>query len=190
MKKSLFTAIAVLAASVVFAQQKKEAPPPPPPPKLIDVQDIPPPPPPSKPDDWTKDDKAFLKRNPSVKSVGWSENKIRIHLKSGKEEVFDLNNKEQMENFGKQYGELPAPPPPPPPVPKKVDYPQDYSDFLKRNPAVKGIGWSDDKVRILLKSGNEENYLLKNEEEMQKLKNKYGELPAPPPKLIKVTNTP
>jgi len=190
MKKSIFIVFAVFAGSLVFAQQKKEKPSPPPPPPVLNAKDITPPPPPSIPNDWPQADKAFLNRNPSVKSVGWSENNIRIHLKSGKEEIFDLNNKQQMENFRKHYGELPVPPPPPPPkpiAPKKVNYPEDYYDFLKRNPTVKGIGWSDDKVSIRLKSGKEEEYVLNNEEEMQKLKNKYGELPASPPKLIKVT---
>jgi len=190
MKKSIFLVAAVLAGQVLFAQQKKEkSPPPPPPPRVIDVRDIPPPPPPPRQSDWIKDENAFLKRNPSVKSIGWSENKIRLHLKSGKEEVYDLNNKEEMENFRKQYGELPAPPPPPPPkaaAPKKVDYPDDYDSFLKQNPTVKSIGWSEDKVRIRLKSGKEEEYVLNNEQEMQKLKEKYGELPASPPKVIRV----
>jgi hypothetical protein len=44
----------------------------------------------------------------------------------------------------------------------------------------------EDKVLVRLKSGKEEEYFLNDEEDMQKVKNKYGELPAPPPKLIKV----
>jgi hypothetical protein len=126
MKKSIFISMAVLAGSLVFAQQKKEKPYPPPPPPILDVKDITPPPPPLAPNDPPKNlieyfpspgnenYRAFLRNNPSVKSVSWSENKIRIHLQSGKEEAFDLNNKEQMEKFKQQYGELPIPPPPPP----------------------------------------------------------------------------
>lgn len=113
---------------------KKEKPSPPPPP-ILDAKDITPPPAPKDPprveyfpSPGKENYKAFLRNNPSVKSVSWSENKIRIHLQSGKEEVFDLNNKEQMEKFKQQYGELPVPPPPPPParpVAPKDRYPED-----------------------------------------------------------------
>ena len=130
MKKSIFISTAVLVGSLVFAQQKKEKPYPPPPPPILDAKDIAPPPPPAPkgppkvlvdhfPAPNDENYKAFLRNNPSVKSVSWSENKIRIHLQSGKEEVFDLNNKEQMEKFKQQYGELPIPPPPPPPPPAR-----------------------------------------------------------------------
>ncbi|HEU4633833.1 MAG TPA: hypothetical protein VFS22_07610, partial [Flavisolibacter sp.] len=58
---------------------------------------------------------AFLKRNPGVKSIGWSGNKmVRIHLKSGKEEVYDLKDKGQVQNMESKYGKLPQAPPPPP----------------------------------------------------------------------------
>jgi hypothetical protein len=195
MKKGILVAVTLLTGLVLVAQQQKEKPPPPP--KVLDVK-VPPPAPPrvpiSKQNSWLKDEEAFLKNNPPVKSIGWSENKITLHLKSGKEEVFEVNNKEQMDNFRKQYGELPEPPPPPPPppppakptAPKKVDYPKDYTDFLNRNLDVKSIGWSEEKIRIRLKSGMHEEYDLNNKEQMEQVKNKYGELPAPPPKLIKV----
>jgi len=128
--------MAVLAGSLVFAQQKKEKPSPPP---ILKFEDITPPPPPSPKDPpkvlvdhftspGNENYKAFLRNNPSVKSVSWTENKIRIHLQSGKEEVFDLNDKEQMAKFKQQYGELPVPPPPPPPVKPvapKNRYPED-----------------------------------------------------------------
>lgn len=122
MKKSIFVAAAVLAASVSFAQKKEKQPPPPPPPPLMNVNEVPPPPPPPPPPAKAKKNlpdefQAFLKRNPSVKGIGWNNNKVRIHLKSGKEEVFDMNNKEDVEKLKNQYGELPAPPPPPPPPP-------------------------------------------------------------------------
>ena len=128
MKKSIFISIAVLIGSLVFAQQKKEKPSPPPPPLVLDAKDITPPPPPKivehVPSAGNEDYKAFLKNNPSVNSVSWSENKISIHLRSGKEEVFDLNNKEQMEQFKQKYGELPVPPPPPPPPPARPAAPK------------------------------------------------------------------
>jgi len=124
MKKRFFVAIAVLATSVVFAQQKKmKQPPPPPPPPVVDVKEVPPPPPPPEPVNppsktkmsLSKDYQSFLKRNPDVKEMDLNNNKIHIRLKSGKEEVYDLNNKEEVKKLKDKYGELPAPPPPPPP---------------------------------------------------------------------------
>jgi hypothetical protein len=41
-------------------------------------------------------------------------------LKSGKEEVYDLNNEEKAQQFKNKYGKLPAPPPPPP-APKELE---------------------------------------------------------------------
>jgi hypothetical protein len=126
MKKSILVAVAAFAVSAAFAQKKEKLPPPPPPPAIVNVKDVPPPPPPPKiklekfvsPDN--ADYQAFLKRNPTVKRIGWSKNKVRIHLKSGKEEVYDMNKEEEVKNLKDKYGELPAPPPPPPvpPAPK------------------------------------------------------------------------
>lgn len=121
MKKSIFVAAAVLGTLVVFAQKKDKQPPPPPPPVVI-MNEVPPPPPPPPPppkakEALPKDYQAFLKRNPTIKGIDWSENKVRIQLKSGKEEVYDMNKEEDVKNLKNQYGELPAPPPPPPPPP-------------------------------------------------------------------------
>jgi len=123
MKKSFFIAITVLAGSVVFAQQKKEKQPPlpPPPPKIFEVKEIPPPPPPPPPPEPTASEKVnhpkyygeFLKRNPTVKGIGWTDNQVCIRLKSGQEEQYFLHNKAEMQKLKNQYGELPAPPPPP-----------------------------------------------------------------------------
>jgi len=125
MKKRFLVAVTILAASVSFAQQKKQPPPPPAPPKVNLDKFVPPPPPPPPPKapakermDLPTDYQAFLKRNPTIKNLTWSENKVRVHLKSGKEEVYNLNDKEEMENLKEKYGELPVAPPPPPPPPK------------------------------------------------------------------------
>ena len=122
MQKTVLVAFALLTASVSFAQQKKHKKPPTPPPPPPEVKFVAPPPPPpavarahSVPSDY----QAFLKANPTVKSIGWSEDKVRIHLKSGKDEVYHLDNEADMLTLKNTYGELPAPPPPPPP-PKVV----------------------------------------------------------------------
>lgn len=119
MKKSIFVAVAVLGTSVVFAQKKDKQPPLPPPPPVVIMNEVPPPPappppPPKAKESLPKDYQAFLKRNPTVKEIGWTENKVRIHMKSGKEEVYDMNKEEDVKNLKNKYGELPAPPPPPP----------------------------------------------------------------------------
>jgi hypothetical protein len=127
MKKSIFVAAAVLAGSIAFAQKKEKQPPPPPSPPIVNVNEIPPPPPPppmKAKEALPKDYQAFLKRNPTVKGIDWNNTEMRIRLKSGKEEVFDMNNNEDVEKLKNQYGELPAapPPPPPPPAPKTPNH--------------------------------------------------------------------
>ena len=120
MKKRIFVALALLAGSVTFAQQKKEKqppPPPPPPPLVVDVKDIPAPPEAPRP---KKDYDEFLKRNPTVKAINWSNDEVRVRLKSGKEEVYDMKNEEEVKKLKNKYGEWPSPPPPPPPKVIKV----------------------------------------------------------------------
>lgn len=117
MKKSIFVVAGVLATSITFAQKKEKQLPPPPPP-VVDVSEVPPPPPPPPNKvEISKDEQAFFKKNPTVSGIERNNNKVRIHLKSGKEEVFDLNNKDDVEKLKNQYGELPVTPPPPPPPP-------------------------------------------------------------------------
>ncbi|MBF9253333.1 hypothetical protein I2I11_08520 [Pontibacter sp. 172403-2] len=71
-----------------------------------------------------EDYKAFLKRNPTVKQVGWKFNNrkdynlesIVIYLKSGKSEVYDFNGSKSIPAAESKYGQLPGLLPPPPPV--------------------------------------------------------------------------
>ncbi|MBD1398268.1 hypothetical protein H9Q13_13945 [Pontibacter sp. JH31] len=114
--------------------------PPPPPAK----EQLPPPPPPMKgdadeaytyiigiTDDYYKDaanlpedHKAFLKRNPNVKHVGFKFNNRKeydllsfvVYLKSGKTEVYDYNRNPRIPAAEAKYGQLPGLPPPPPPA--------------------------------------------------------------------------
>jgi hypothetical protein len=70
------------------------------------------------------DHKAFLKRNPEVKEIGWRMGEINdrtirllvIFLKSGGTEVYDLDHSYLVAKAENKYGELPNLPPPPPPV--------------------------------------------------------------------------
>ena len=130
MMKGMFVALALLTTSATYAQKKTKQPPPPPPPPTAEIKNLTPPPPPNTSPPPTieaehfvspgnKEYQDFLKRNHDVKGIGWTENNtVRVHLKSGKEEVYDLNNEEDAKKLKSKYGELPAPPPPPK-APKK-----------------------------------------------------------------------
>lgn len=104
-------------------EKAKDIPPPPPPPPPISNEPALPPAPPKPPlppaegvemhDDYN----AFLKRNPLVKSLGWTmKQEVIVRLKSGKEERFKLDDARSMKAAEIKYGKFPiAPPPPPPP---------------------------------------------------------------------------
>ena len=129
MKRKISLAAAVLfTAFFASAQVKKEKKAPPPPPPAPPVLNAVPPPPPSPPPpkksaaSLPSDYKAFLKRNPTVKGIRWSDNNtVHIQLKSGSDEVYKLNDKEQAQNLGSKYGKLPVAPPPPPKPPKPIE---------------------------------------------------------------------
>lgn len=81
----------------------------------------------------------------------------------------------------------PMAPPPPPPMPTTLSketiagLPQDYQDFLKRNPSVGSVNWHEESVFVVLRNGEVEQYSL-NEEGIKQAEGKYGKLPqAPPP---------
>jgi hypothetical protein len=121
MKKTTLAAVALLATSMAFAQQKKEkqAPPPAPLPPVVSATQIQPPPPPPAPEKPNKEYDVFLKTHPEVKGIVWSNDTVRIRLKSGKDELYDMKNPADVKKLKDTYGELPTPPPPPPP-PKPV----------------------------------------------------------------------
>jgi hypothetical protein len=107
--------------------------PPPTPPAPPADEHLPAPPPPIQDNtpvyipstsDQHDDHKAFLKRNPEVKEVGWimrehdkkNSRLIVLYLKGGNNEIYDLDNKGSIASAEKKYGELPSLPPPPPPI--------------------------------------------------------------------------
>src|SRR6476620_8790810 len=123
MKKTILSLTAVLfATGMVMAQQTEKKAPPPPPPPVVQVEMVappplpPPPPPPARmKKDLSDEQNAFMKRNPQVQGLSWSdEGKIlRIQLRDGREESYDLNNAEEAQKAERLYGKLPVPPPPP-----------------------------------------------------------------------------
>jgi hypothetical protein len=65
------------------------------------------------------DYKAYLKRNPAVRSIGWTKESLIVRLKSGKEEIYTIEDDKSINEAVEKYGELPEAPPPPPPLPTK-----------------------------------------------------------------------
>ena len=59
---------------------------------------------------------AFIKRNPSVKSVFWKSKPARIciEFRDGKQEIYKLDDKEEIASAESKYGKLPIAPPAPP----------------------------------------------------------------------------
>ncbi|HEX2532572.1 MAG TPA: M56 family metallopeptidase [Chitinophagaceae bacterium] len=79
---------------------------------------VPPPPPPVPAVVPARGNDDFFKRNPSVRSVHWKNDRIILQLKNGKDEQFDLSNSADMRRFKEKYGKLPVAPPPPPAPPE------------------------------------------------------------------------
>ncbi len=86
-------------------------------------------------------------------------------------------------------------PPPPPPVIVKVNSstPTHLHDFYNRNPTVGLMTWKTaNRIIVLLKNKNQEEYLMSDELQKNKFIEKYGEPipmppPPPPPKPMKKT---
>lgn len=96
------------------------------------------------------------------------------------------------------------PPPPPPPLPPPpltppppewtqeeiAELPEDFQDFLKRNPSVGSIHWNNNSIFIISKKGKADRYVL-NEDGIRQAEAKYGKLPTsppPPPKQRVISN--
>src|SRR5436190_2094273 len=112
-KKQLIVATALLASTVAYSQQNEKAPLSPPPPKVEAIEPPRPPPPPPPPPApgliVSTSYSDFLSKNKQVKSLEWSnEERVTVYLKSGKKEVYHLNNKVEAKNMKDKYGDLPA----------------------------------------------------------------------------------
>jgi beta-lactamase regulating signal transducer with metallopeptidase domain len=172
-------------------------PPPPPPPPVPPMLPVPPVPPvpPVEQDEITK---AFLQRNPDIKTIGWVFDKgesddiiVLAHIikKDGTVEKYDLRIKEQSAKAEKKYGKLPVPSPTviAPPVGVGIgSMPVKTIAPVEPVPGT-GIGrnlnnLSDDfeitdkKASIRLKDGSNEEYDLTNAEDKRKFERKYGKI--------------
>lgn len=124
---------------------------------------------------------AFLNQNPAVEGVRWSKGGrvVEILLKNGKTDRYDLEKTADVERIASVYRAVPVPPPSEDTIPDGV--PEDYRQFLKRNPGVERVSWRPDAVIIILKNGATETYDVRSDADREKLTKKYGELPAAPP---------
>ena len=57
----------------------------------------------------------FYTRNPSVSDISRQGNVIKLKMKDGTSEKYDMRKKDEDKNFTEKYGVSPIPPPPPPP---------------------------------------------------------------------------
>ncbi|WP_156180597.1 M56 family metallopeptidase [Rufibacter radiotolerans] len=148
--------------------------------------------------DGQKDYEAFLKRNPNVKGLRWSDGTIFVELKSNQTEIYP-NTPTGVAQLEKKYGTLPTPPspppppaeppaapaaalaPPPPPPPMNVPL---TKEFIKRNPTVKGISAASDGLHVILKSGEVETF-DNTAAGRAAFEKKFGTLPPPPPPVMK-----
>ena len=143
--------------------------------------------------------KAFLSKNPKIRNFtheisGNTISSATLELQSGEKEIYEFDQKADVDRFTRNYGTLPqiTLPPPPPPVVRAFTMPflgtdplpTDYKAFLKRYPQVKTIGW--DKVGAVIikaKSGRSEDdevYDLNDPIQIDMLEKKYGKLPQKP----------
>ncbi len=108
-----------------------------------------------------------------------SENSVRIVLKDGTVENYNLNDARQKAAFEKKYGELKPPPPPAaPPIQGAVI----NSNEIKSVDVTKKDG--KNTISIRLKNGAVETYDLNDPKQKETLEKKYGTsvtTPPPPP---------
>lgn len=123
--------LALMGVSLTMAQNshKRPTPPPPPPPPVLTlnpVQPLPPSPPePPSIQVISKEDHRFLQQHPEIQSMEWTDNKLRLHLKSGADESYQMDLREDQQKWATKYGgrlPVPPPPPPPPPTPQPVHF--------------------------------------------------------------------
>ena len=147
----------------------------------------PPPPPPAQPstEKWT------LAANKDIETVDVTKengkNSIRIRLKNGTVETYDLNDPKQKEILEKKYGtSMTIPPPPPPPVETLTIISTAKEQFT---PNEKGyylsVADNHGECVVIVKDKNKkivEALKLTDWDAKETFyKNKYGDIPPPPP---------
>lgn len=112
-------------------------------------------------------------------------NSIKIVLKDGTVDNYNLNDEAQKKAFEKKYGQLNPPPPPPPPSSGKNKWVMINKEQIATINITKSNGRN--LVQIKLKNGTEESYDLDDPKQKEALEQKYGAamstpvLPPSPP---------
>lgn len=166
--------LGVASQKKAFIEKYGEIPPPPPPPPApappaFAPAPPPPPPPPPPPAPANLPD--------HVKRIQVNNDKVRVWLKDGTNELYDLSDPAQKLRFEKNYGTIPPPVPPVPPIPATSP----VEPFSKRNNGIlndvaREFEITDEKAVLTLKNGTQEVYDLKKRTERQAFESKYGKI--------------
>lgn len=136
----------------------------------------PPPPPPAIPEIQLNE--IEIQKNIQTVNINKEngQNIVRIRLKNGKEEVYNLNKVKEKELLEARYGKLIIPPPPPPPPVPAVLNSKGYYLTVADNEG-ECVVIVKDKNKKIVKAMLLTDW-LKAESEYEK---KYGKIPPPPP---------
>ncbi|MCB0741666.1 MAG: hypothetical protein KDB92_11605, partial [Chitinophagaceae bacterium] len=135
--------------------------------------EVPPPPPPGPPPPI----KPPVLKADGVKDMVVKQKVVKVYLRNGMIEQYDLKDAEQKKLFEKKYGEIPPPPPPAspappaPPMPPAPPLPKTIKD---KN--VKSVEITNEQAKVYLRSGKTEVYNLKNKKEKEAFEKKYGKV--------------
>ncbi|MBK8086615.1 MAG: M56 family metallopeptidase [Chitinophagaceae bacterium] len=106
-------------------------------------------------------------------------NNVRIVMKDGTVENYNLNDADQKNAFEKKYGKILQPPPPPAQGTTAANKDIQTVDIMKEN--------GKEIIRIRLKNGTVETYDLNDPKQKETLEKKYGTTittPPPPPPTV------
>lgn len=120
---------------------------------------------------------------PNVKSIQINNDVITVVLKNGKKEIYHKSNSGEMKAYEEKYGEL-TPPPPPPAPPQKVS-----KNGLNSKGNYITVAHSDDDRIVIVKNKEKKIVTTLSLDEWNSNKSyeeKYGEIPPPPPIVIRV----
>ena len=106
-----------------------------------------------------------------VQTLSVKNETIKITLKNGEVESYDLSDSKESEIFQEKYGELAPPPPPPPPML--------HGNALIPE-GVESIKVEEDRIIVKHTNGISKFFYLSDQGDMKTYKNFYGEIPKPP----------
>lgn len=105
-----------------------------------------------------------------VQTLSVKNETVKITLKNGKVESYNLSDSKESEIFQEKYGELAPPPLPPPPM---------LLGNALMPEGVESIKVEEDRIIVKQTNGISKFFYLSDEEDMKTYKNFYGEIPKP-----------